>query len=181
MSSDFKERDAPSPHMWPIFQEMAHIIKEMWRTLIQTNSKQIPLISQNHSASTQVVVPPPPLLFGYLYRALLSHLAGSKDRRNAQVLYCNLKYSFGIIRKALEVSCGVWLKCVDEHCIIHEVICIIHFCCICVVCCGPKGRSNLGKVRNFLLNYFLPISCIKSPGRICYFCLNACFPGFFCN
>ena len=71
--------------------------------------------------------------------------------------------------------------CVDEHCIIYEVICIVYICCTCLVCCGPIRISNLNGIINFLFDYFLLISCIRSLRCICYFCLNACFPGFFCS
>ena len=118
--------------------------------------------------------------FCYLSRDPFLILWWSEDQRNAQVLYCNCNTLWNN-RMTLEVSCGVWLNCVDEHCIIHEVICNIHFCCIFMVNCGPTRRKNLNRVRNFLLDYFLLISCIRSPRRICYFCLNACFSGFFCS
>ena len=87
------------------------------------------------------------------------------------MLHCSCNNIWNNI-KDLEVLCGVWLKCVDEYCIIYEVTCIVYICCTCLVCYGPTWRSHLSRVRNFLFDYFL---LIRSPGRICYFCLNACF------
>ena len=49
-----------------------------------------------------------------------------EDQKNAQVLYCSCNTIWNN-RKALEVSCGVWLKCVDDYCMVYKVICIYLF------------------------------------------------------